>query len=174
MGELLVPTLSTERLRLVPPSAACASAYEQFYTDPLASRAYGGPLSPAAARARLVADIGSWPLQGFGVWAVERKLQGDVVGTCGFWQGQGWPRELTWWLLPRARGQGLAHEASRAAVSHAYGCFGWSEVHTYMNDANEPARALALRLGGEKIARSTFPDGLERDVFRIPPPAVSH
>lgn len=163
-----IPTLETARLRLLPPSARCGEAYERFYTDAEASRAYGGPLSAGAAWARLCADVGSWHLMGFGVWAIERRLQGDIVGTCGFWQGRGWPRELTWWLLPEARGQGLAKEASVAAIGHAYRAFGWPEVQTYMNDENAAARALVLALGGVKVARQTFPDGLERDLYRLP------
>jgi [ribosomal protein S5]-alanine N-acetyltransferase len=95
-----------------------------------------------------------------------------VVGTCGFWQGKGWPRELTWWLLPSARGRGIALEASHAAVRHAYQVFGWPEVQTYMNENNAAARALAVRLGGEVLDRRRFPDGLERDVFLIPPTAA--
>jgi RimJ/RimL family protein N-acetyltransferase len=73
--------------------------------------------------------------------------------------------------LPGARGRGLALEASRAAVRHAYRHFGWSDVQTYMNDNNVEAKALVARLGGVQIGRQVFPDGLERDVFRIPEPA---
>jgi len=144
--------------------------YQRFYTDADASRAYGGPLSPAAASARLASDLESWYLQGFGVWAIRRREGGELIGVCGFWQGKDWPRELTWWLVPEARGGGLAHEASLAAVAHAYAAFGWQSVETYMNDANAPARALVLRLGGVKTDRRVFPDRLERDVYRIPAP----
>jgi RimJ/RimL family protein N-acetyltransferase len=90
------------------------------------------------------------------------------VGTCGFWQGKGWPRELTWWLLPHARGRDLALEASRAAVQHAYQAFAWPEVQTYMNDSNASALAMVVRLGGQVVGRRQFPDGLERNVYRIP------
>lgn len=165
-----IPILSTERLRLLPPSAQAEELYDRFYTDEAASIAYGGPLTPGAAWARLAADLGCWHLQGFGVWMLQRRVEGDLVGVCGFWQGKGWPRELTWWLLPAARGQGLALEASQAAVAHAYRVFNWPMVQTYMNDANEPARKLVLRLGGRKLSRQAFPDGLERDVYCIPDP----
>jgi [ribosomal protein S5]-alanine N-acetyltransferase len=163
-------TLETDRLWLIPPDATCEDAYQRFYTDAQASAAYGGPLTATAAHERLASDIDAWQRQGFGVWAVQRKLQGDVVGVCGFWQGKGWPRELTWWLLPAARGTGLAQEASTAAITHAYAVFGWDTVQTYMNDANTQARQLVLRLGGEKVGRQRFPDGLERDVYRLPRP----
>jgi [ribosomal protein S5]-alanine N-acetyltransferase len=166
------PTLETPRLRLAAPGPGCEPAYERFYTDAAASSDYGGPISASAARARLASDAGAWQLQGFGVWAVHLKASADVVGVCGFWQGPGWPRELTWWLLPSARGQGLALEASRAVVAHAYSSFGWSDVQTYMNDANDAARALVVRLGGRRTGRQIFPDRLERDVYLIPPPTA--
>lgn len=168
-----IPILETTRLRLIQPSATCDEAYERFYTSEMASRAYGGPISAGAAWARLSADLGSWHLQGFGVWALQRKIEGDIVGTCGFWKGKGWPRELTWWLLPEARGQGLAKESSLAVVRYAYESLEWNEVKTYMNDENEPARALVLSLRGTKIGREDFPDGLQRDVFIIPQPTAA-
>jgi RimJ/RimL family protein N-acetyltransferase len=90
-----IPTLTTARLLLVPPSNAVEAAYLRFYTDESASQAYGGPLSARQAWARLAADVGSWYLQGFGVWLIQRRDTGAVVGTCGFWQGRGWPKELT-------------------------------------------------------------------------------
>ena len=167
-----IPTLETERLILLPPSEACESLYEEFYTDEQASCAYGGPLTSGAAWARLAADLGTWHLHGHGVWAVQRREQRDLVGVCGYWQGNGWPMELTWWLLPRVRGGGIAQEASLAALEHAYRVFGWPVVETYMNDNNERARALVLRLGGVKSGRRQFPDGLERDVFRIRCPSA--
>ena len=152
----------------MPLGPACENLYEEFYTDAPASEHYNGPLTPGAAWTRLAADLGTWHLCGFGVWAIQRREQQDLVGICGFWQGKGWPRELTWWLLPRARGCGIAHEASTAAIEHAYRVFGWPVVETYMKDDNAAARALVLRLGGIKTDRRVFPDGLERDVFKLP------
>lgn len=101
-----IPTLETERLLLEPPSEAGWVAYESFYTDAEASKMYGGPMAVWQAWARLASELGTWHLQGFGVWLLRRKRERDYVGTCGFWQGKGWPRELTWWLLPKARCQG--------------------------------------------------------------------
>lgn len=166
----MIPTLKTERLRLVPPSPTAEDLYRRFYTDAEASTFYGGPLGAGAAYTRLATDIGCWYLQGFGVWVVERLGDDAQLGVCGFWQGLGWPRELTWWLLPDARGQGFAQEASRAAIAYAYRECGWQTVETYMTDDNAPARALALRLGACQIERRIFPDGQQRDLFRFPRP----
>ncbi len=162
--------INAERVVLRPLASDCFDAYERFYCDSAASANYGGPLTAGQAFSRLASDIGSWVLQGFGVWAVEQRTTQDVVGVCGFWQGIDWPRELTWWLLPSARGAGLAIDASRAAVTFAYDVCGWESVETYMHDDNEAARRLAERLGGVAIGRPVFPDGVTRSLYRIPRP----
>ncbi|WP_431256862.1 GNAT family N-acetyltransferase [Roseateles chitinivorans] len=167
-----IPTLESDRLTLSPLDRSCFDAYERFYGNAEASGSYGGPLSPAAAWTRLASDVGVWTLQGFGVWAIRRRDETAVLGVCGFWQGRGWPTELTWWLLPEARGQGMALDASRLAVTHAYRDWGWPTVQTYMRDDNIAARKLVLRLGGGLVDRVCFPDGEFRDLFEIPDPAA--
>ncbi len=163
-----VPTLETERFIMRPPSVEAFPHYEEFYTDADASRFYDGPMTVSEAWAALAMDIGYWQLQGFGVWVIEQKSDGRLLGGCGFWQDKGWPRELTWWLLPEARGKGNASEASRAAISHGYAVFGWDNIETYMDDDNEAARALVLRLGGVEDRRETFVDGEDRTIYRLP------
>lgn len=80
------PPLQTPRLHLTLLGPDCEAAYQRFYTDAAASAAYGGPLTPGAAWSRLAADIGSWQLQGFGVWAVHSRAAdggvGEVLGGC--------------------------------------------------------------------------------------------
>jgi ribosomal-protein-alanine N-acetyltransferase len=145
------------------------SVYANFYQDPEASHFYGGPLRPDKAWKRLAADLGHWHLRGYGLWALERRSNGEMVGCCGLWWATGWPRrELTWWLSEAARGAGLATEASRAAIKHGYDTLGWDMVETHMDDENVAARKLTERLGGEIITRESFPDGRDRDVFKLP------
>lgn len=162
--------IETERLKLIPPSLECYDLYEQFYTDAIASDMYGGPLGKEQVLARLKADLGSWYLLGFGVWVIQMKSKNKQVGVCGFWQGKDWPRELTWWILPEYRGKGIATEASKAAIYHAYNVFKWGTVNTYMNDENIAARSLVEKLDGIKISRKKFNDGLSRDIYELPIP----
>ncbi|GAA5445353.1 hypothetical protein Misp06_03555 [Microbulbifer sp. NBRC 101763] len=167
----MIPIIETERLRLVPPSEECFEVYEEFYTDKEASKMYGGPIKKEQVWSRLKADLGSWHLLGFGVWAIQLKSDNSYIGTCGFWQGKDWPRELTWWVTPEGRGKGIATEASNAALLHAYNEFKWNIVETYMDDENIAARALVERLGGKKTRRVQFNDGLSRDIYALPKPA---
>ncbi|WP_444924440.1 GNAT family N-acetyltransferase [Microbulbifer sp. DLAB2-AF] len=163
----MIPTIETERLKLVPPSLECFDAYEKFYTDEEASKMYGGPINKEQVLTRLKADLGSWHLLGFGVWVIQLKSDNNYIGTCGFWQGKDWPRELTWWVIPEGRGRGIATEASNAALLYAYNEFKWDVVETYMNDENIAARALVERLGGKKTRREKFNDGLSRDIYAL-------
>jgi ribosomal-protein-alanine N-acetyltransferase len=168
MNKEIIPTLETDRFLLIPPDEFAFNIYSRFYTDAEASSMYGGPITKEQAWSRLNADLGSWYLGGFGVWVVQDKKTSKLLGVCGFWQGLGWPLELTWWMLPEARGKGVAFEASKAAISCALKTFKWGVVETYMNDDNLAACNLVLKLGGKKARREVFPDGLTRSIYTFP------
>ena len=168
--KLDIPDIDTPRLRLRAPCIDDFPVYHRFFADAEASHFYGGPMSEATAWRKLAADIGHWVLRGYGVWALEMKGEGRCVGTAGLVWPTGWPRpELTWWISQDAQRQGIATEASQAVIRWAY-AHGWAQVQTHMKDENMAARNLVAKLGGSVIARETFPDGVERDVFLLPRP----
>jgi RimJ/RimL family protein N-acetyltransferase len=156
----------TQRLRMRIPSAADFETYRAFYADAEASRHYGGPMGPGQAWRKLAQDIGHWALRGYGMWSLYERDSGTMVGGCGLFWPEEWPRhELTWWILPSFRRKGYAAEASMEAIRFAHERLGWTSIETHMNDENDAARALAIRLGGREVAREAFPDGLTRSVF---------
>ena len=163
-----IPRLETDRLLLRGPESGDFDLYRRFYADAEASHFYGGPLRADQAWKVLAQQIGHWQLRGYGLWILIERKGGEALGGCGLYWAEGWPRpELTWWLLREARGQGYATEASRAVMAYAKGRPGWPGVETHMDDNNEAARRLALRLGGRLIAREPFPDGRDRNVYRL-------
>ncbi|MGP1354670.1 MAG: GNAT family N-acetyltransferase [Parasphingopyxis sp.] len=164
-----IPRIETERLLLRAPGADDFPVYRDFYADAEASAFYGGPLDAGMAWRKLAADIGHWELRGFGMWSVVDRESGQMVGGCGLVWPESWPRhELTWWITPAGRRKGYAFEASRAIVDFAYRQWEWPQVETHMDDENEAARRLAEKLGGTVIAREPFPDGKERNIYRLP------
>lgn len=78
------PILETDRLILRLPQESDFPTYETYYANPISSAFSGGPLRPDQAWRKLAADIGHWRLRGYGVWAVVRKLDGEMIGVCGF------------------------------------------------------------------------------------------
>lgn len=166
-----IPTLETEHLLLRAPCATDFPVYRDFFADADASYFYGGPMSADRAWRVLATDLGHWALRGYGRWSLEEKTTGRMVGGCGIWWPDGYPRsELTWWILPKARRNGFALEASRAAIRFGYDVIGWDIVETHMDDGNMAARKLAEKLGGHVFGRETFPDGQSRDLFSLPRP----
>ncbi|WP_424970022.1 GNAT family N-acetyltransferase [Dinoroseobacter sp. S76] len=169
-----IPHLTTDRLLLRPPSELDLAAYCEFYGDGEASHFSGGPLDAVGAWNRLARDCGHWHLRGYGKWTILLKESEAVVGSVGFAWPTGWPRpELTWWIGSSWRRQGFAKEASIAAIAYGYTVLKWSLVETHMKDENTAARSLVSSLSGQKIAREDFPDGVSRDVFRLPRPPAS-
>ncbi|WBU59179.1 GNAT family N-acetyltransferase [Paracoccus albus] len=161
------PPITTDRLTLRTPEARDHAAYSAFFADSEASHFYGGPLLPYQSYGILCRDIGHWALKGFGKFVIEQD--DAALGGCGIVHPEGWPgHELTWWLLPAARGQGIAQEASRAVLAWAGTELGWDRVETHFRDENIPARRLTESLGGLRQRRETFPDGIDRDIYAMP------
>lgn len=163
------PDLETDRLSLRALNSNDYPVYRDFYADADASAAYGGPMTPGLAWRRLALDIGHWALRGYGMWAVVDRQTDQMVGGCGLFWPEDYPRsELTWWIVPSARRKGFALEASKAVINFGYDQLKWKLVETHMNDENTAARMLAEKLGGKVIIREQFPDGLSRDVYALP------
>jgi len=165
----VIDKIDTERLILKPPVADDFGMYQQFFSDAMASQAYGGPLPNHFAFRKLASDIGHWKIRGYGMLTIHDRLSGEKVGSCGLVWPEGWPRsELTWWILPAARRNGYACEVSQAVISYAHSKLGWEMVETHMDDDNDAAKGLVKKLGGRLIAREVFPDEVERDVYSFP------
>lgn len=169
------PVLHTERLTLEPVSGRHLSAYLAFYALPNDQKGkYRAPRDRQDVEALLQGDIAEWQRLGFGMFVLRQNNTQECVGGTGLAHPADWPRhELTWWLMPEAQGTGFATEASLAVLEWAYGTLGWPVVETHMRDENQPARRLAERLGGTRIDRMAFPDGVTRDVFALPRPKVT-
>jgi RimJ/RimL family protein N-acetyltransferase len=174
-NDLHIPTLETERLDLRGPTLDDLDAYKAFYkVSDLTVGQYRGGRNATEIATILESHMRHWQDKGFGMWLLSLKGSGAFLGGAGLSQPNGWPRhELTWWLMPKTRGFGYASEASRAIIAWAYTHLGWTTVETHMRDENIPARRLAERLGGQKIARETFPDGVTRDIFAFPKEAIA-
>ena len=116
--EILTPRL---RLRTFGPDdhAALQSIMERPETFEFSDRS---PMSPAESWARLLRHAGHWALFGFGMFAVEDRESGELVGEIGFADfrrgfGSGFDGlpEAAWTIVPERWGLGYAQEAALAA-----------------------------------------------------------
>jgi RimJ/RimL family protein N-acetyltransferase len=143
-------TLETERLLLRHFRDDDIDAYAAMCADPLVMRYLGARsvLSRDDAWRQMAMFVGHWQLRGFGVWAVEERASGSLVGRVGLHFPEGWPdRELAWTLARPYWGRGFALEAARAALAHAFGSLGWHRVISMIDPDNRRSIRLAERLG---------------------------
>src|SRR5947209_1983705 len=116
-------TLETERLTLRMFRESDFELYAAMCGDAETMRYIGDgqPLPRHIAWRNLALMVGHWSLRGYGLWAVEERSSGVLVGRIGFWNPEGWPDfELGWMLRRGFWGQGYATEAARAALQVAF------------------------------------------------------
>lgn len=90
--------------------------------------------------------------RGFGLWAVERKWDGRLIGYNGFgtseFDAPFCPAvDIGWTLARHAWGRGYATEGAIAAVDYAFDHIGLDEVVAHTTHLNERSRAVMDRLG---------------------------
>ncbi len=163
--------LTTARLNLVPPAAAHVLAYQAFIASDRAAQR-GWSALPHEAWRNFAAILGHTVLRGFGPFVGQDRETGRPIGIFGPWWPEGQAeREIKWTIFDSAdEGKGLAAEAARACLTHAFTTLGWSTAVSYIADDNARSAALALRLGALQDGTWTTPRGTTLRVFRHLPP----
>ena len=117
--------------------------------------------------------MGHWYYRGFGIWAVEEKSSGRVVGRIGFMHPVGWPDfELGWTLSRDCWGKGYATEGAARALEHAFTDMNRDHVISLIAPDNVASIKVAERLGetveGQThiIGRDVLIYGINRDEWK--------
>lgn len=103
-------------------------------------------------------EVMNWLLQqrnryqqdGFGLWAMIRKDDGNMVGQCGLsWQNVEGERllEVGYLLKKRYWHKGYAIEAASACKTYAFETLQTSRIVSIIRDNNTPSQQVALRNG---------------------------
>jgi RimJ/RimL family protein N-acetyltransferase len=143
-------TLETDRLRLRMFRQLDLDAYAAICADPDVMRylADGRTLTRSEAWRQIALIIGHWQLRGFGLWAVEERATGELIGRIGFFQPEGWPGfELGWMLRRPSWGKGYATEGARRALAYAFTDMSRDHLISLIRPANRASIRVAERLG---------------------------
>jgi RimJ/RimL family protein N-acetyltransferase len=143
-------TLETERLRLRAFREADFEAYAAICADPEVMRylGEGKVLTRGEAWRQMAMILGHWELRRYGLWAVEERASGALLGRIGFFNPEGWPGfELGWVLRRESWGKGFATEGARRALTYAFTELGREHVISLIYPANTGSIRVAERLG---------------------------
>ncbi|MFS0735958.1 GNAT family N-acetyltransferase [Sphingomonas sp. 1P06PA] len=149
--------IETARLRLRTWRDGDADLFERL-TNTRAVMAHLGGVQPpgyfALAVERMVALQAE---RGHCFWAVERKVDGALLGFCGIKisssagpDADAMP-EIGWRLREDTWGQGYAREAAIASLDHGFGALGFGRVIAFTLPGNTASWGLMLRLGMTRL-----------------------
>lgn len=147
-------TLETERLLLRPFTNADHAPYAAICSDAEVMRyiGTGATLTSDEAWRSIASILGHWALRGYGMYAVELRATGELLGRAGYLDPPGWPGFELGWLLGRGHwGKGYAIEAARACLDQALGPMARDRVLSLIRPENTRSIRVAERLG-ERLA----------------------
>ena len=145
-----IPEIETERLLLRAFRNEDLDAYAAMCADPEVMRYLGTgvTLSRGDSWRSMAGFLGHWALRGYGMWALEEKTTGMLVGRAGFLNPEGWPGfELGWTLGRPYWGHGFATEAAKRALEYAFEILAQPRVISLIRPANTPSMRVAERIG---------------------------
>jgi len=154
-----MPTLQTDRLLLRIFRLEDFEPYAQMLADPEVQRYLGDgkPASRSEAWRSMAMLLGHWQLLGFGLWAVEERASGVLIGRIGLFNPEGWPGvELGWMLRRESWGQGLATEGARAALTYAFTELLQPHIISMIRPDNTASIRVAEKLGEQLEDRIEF------------------
>jgi|tagenome__1003787_1003787.scaffolds.fasta_scaffold20943377_3 RimJ/RimL family protein N-acetyltransferase len=177
-----VTELRTQRLQLRAWCEADREPWAALNADPEVRRFFPDTLDRAESDASMDRFQAGLLEHGYGLWAVQVRSTGEFAGFVGLLEV---PPELPCapameigWRLARAFwGQGLATEAARAVVDHAFGTLGFSELVSLTTVTNLPSRRVMEKIGMTWDPASDYEDprspgwwGAPHVVYRLSAP----
>ena len=168
------PTIETERLRLRPFAADLSDvdALQRVMGDPVSMRWYPAPFDREATRAWIERQLARYRAEGTGLFAIEDKRTGELLGDCGpAFQDVDGQRllELGWHVLRARQGHGIATEAGEVWRDWAFTSMAEPSLISLIRPENVPSRRVAEKLGFE-IWRGTIRAGWGHLVYRLDAP----
>jgi len=169
------PRIETDRLVLRPWRKDDFRPYHAILSHPEVHKHFGPtPMGAEEAWRRLTSFVGGWHFLGFGMWAVEKKSDGELAGIVGLFNAWrdlepefGEQPEMGWIMAANTHGQGLASEACRAVLEWTEANLQPSPIWAIIAPANAPSIKLAEILGFEEVGETLY-HGDATLVFRRP------
>jgi len=164
-----IPVLETERLRLRGFTQSDADSFAALNADADFIRflGQGAPIDSAESWRVMATILGHWQLLGYGLWLVEEKHSGRLVGRVGLLNLPGWPGiEIGWGIAPEFWGRSYAYEAAVAAMRWAFDELQLERLISLIHPDNLASQKLALRVG-ERFSHQQQVAGKLCDIYAV-------
>jgi RimJ/RimL family protein N-acetyltransferase len=106
---------------------------------------------------------------GFSFWALERRIDGLVIGGCGLfpigWKGP--DIEIAWHIRRNCWGRGYASEAAHAVLEHGLRDLGINRIWAILSPENPASRRVAERAGMDYVGLGGYKD-LPHEYYILP------
>ncbi len=145
-------TLETERLILRPYSLDDLDALHAILGDAETMRYYPAPFTRAQSREWIVDNLRRYRDDGFGLWVMESKQTGELLGNCGpavRFAGDAREVEVGWHVHRAHQRKGYATEAGALCCRWVFEVLGRDRVISLIRPENVPSRRVAEKLGME-------------------------
>jgi len=159
--------IETHRLYLRPLTLNDAPFLSLVLSDKESMRYYPQAFSKEEVRNWIQRNIERYKNDGFGLWAVIRKIDNQFLGDCGITlqniDGDILP-EIGFHIIKTFCNNGYATEAAEACKKYATEVLGFKSVYSYSEVGNKASQRVSSKIGMNKI--KTFrKDGIEEVVY---------
>jgi RimJ/RimL family protein N-acetyltransferase len=164
-----IPKIVTKRLILRGFQEEDLDAYAQICADAETMQyiGTGKTMNRSESWRGMAMFLGHWQLRGYGMWAVENRQSGEMLGRVGCWKPEGWiDFEIGWMIARKYWGYGFATEAGQAAIAFAFEELQRSHIISLICPANLASRRVAEKLG-EKLVGGTEVFGNKVVIYQI-------
>jgi ribosomal-protein-alanine N-acetyltransferase len=146
-----------------------ADALARVISDPETMRYYPAPFDCAGVEQWIIRNRRRYAAGGHGLWAMDLKLTGEMIGDCGITlqelDGKALP-EIGYHLRRDLWGRGLATEAAKACRDYGFGKLRADLLISLIRPENVPSCRVAER-NGMTLWMETVRQDLRHYVYRI-------
>ena len=147
-----VPRIETGRLLLREWRESDLDPYARMCSDPEVMRYLPGVLDREGSEEQISGFVRHWEERGFGLWAVEHRATGTLIGFVGLLRQENWPEgehktEVGWRLDRSFWGRGLATEGARASLRYGFEDLGLDGIISITLPENAASRRVMEKAG---------------------------
>ena len=170
MDDVQLTPIITRRLLLRMFCEADFESYFRLWDDPDVMQYLGDGkvMSRQESWRNMAMHVGHWALRGHGMFAVDERASGQLIGRVGFYSPEGWHGvELGWAVGKQFMGRGYATEAARRCIDYAFTELSLDRLVSSIQADNVRSIRVAERLGMHRLEYTVELSGKEHLVYGI-------